>query len=80
MKNKICGDCLEDITRHYVLTAETWNELQSKIPPDNETEYACAACVEETLGRKLEPSDFNPDAAVNYASGFLGVEKSEEIH
>lgn len=60
-----CLDCLVDtgkIGEHYMLKDEIW-----KLVNNSKSGMLCIGCLENRLGRKLKPSDFN-DSHINRPS------------
>lgn len=53
----LCMDCRVDtgrINEHYMLVDSTWNKIHG-----SKFGMLCIGCVENRLGRALNPSDFN---------------------
>jgi len=59
-----CGHHTQLMGEYYTLVKSVWWEAVDK-RPDMHTVMLCIGCLEERLGRRLTPGDFDPTLWVN---------------
>jgi hypothetical protein len=65
-----CFDCKTDtseIGEYYMLHDEIWQAAITATKPLKRIRFLCVGCIEERLGRELNPADFT-DAPINRQS------------
>ena len=60
----VCRECTQ--LQYFMVSKEVWNQAMADIAPaPGSHRFMCVECMEERIGRRLEPADFPENIILN---------------